>query len=56
MYGMSMIVAMFMLSIVCISGRQMWSKTKKRVPTKQPLHEGTLNKKQYRNYITKVMR
>ncbi len=56
MYGMSMIVAIFLFSIVSISGIQIWSDNKKRVPLKRPLQQGTLSKKQYRNYTTKVWR
>ncbi len=53
MYGMTVVWAIFMLVIVCLSGLGIWINTNKRVPEKQPLREGTLTKKSYRNYTTK---
>lgn len=55
MYGLDMVVAIFMFIILCFVGTIVWIDAKKRVPEKRQLHKGTLNKKQYRNYITKVM-
>ncbi|MBC1490114.1 hypothetical protein [Listeria immobilis] len=55
MYGMTAVLAIFMLAILCLSGLGIWIQTNKRVPEKQPLHKGTLTKKSYRNYTTKVV-
>lgn len=54
MYGLDILLMLFMLVILSISGTVMWINTKKRVPVKVQLQEGTLTKKHYRNYITKV--
>lgn len=55
MYGMTIIFAIFMLQVGVISGYLIWKDNKKRVPEKRPLHQGTLTKKLYRNYTTKVL-
>lgn len=55
MYGMTMIFALFMLQVCAISGYLIWKDNKKRVPVKRPLHKGTLTKKLYRYYTTKVV-
>lgn len=56
MYGMTMLLAIFLFSIVCISGIQIWNDTKKRVPEKRTLPEGTHLQTYYRNYSTKVFK
>ncbi|CWV84032.1 Uncharacterised protein [Listeria monocytogenes] len=55
MYGLEVMVALFMLIILCFAGMRIWIDAKKRVPEKQPLQKGTLTKKLYRNYTTKVV-
>lgn len=54
MYGLDMLIAIFMLMILFFVGTIIWIDAKKRVPEKRQLQEGTLTKKHYRNYITKV--
>ncbi|EAC3748315.1 hypothetical protein IT72_14265 [Listeria monocytogenes] len=54
MYGLDILLVVFMLVIISLSGTIMWFNTKKRVPVKVRLQEGTLTNKHYRNYITKV--
>ncbi|EHV9050266.1 TPA: hypothetical protein ACSZFQ_14865 [Listeria monocytogenes] len=55
MYGMTAVLAIFMFIILCVSGLGIWIQNNKRVPEKQPLQKGTLTKKLYRNYTTKVV-
>lgn len=55
MYGLDMLIAIFLFVILCFVGTIIWIDVKKRVPVKRQLHKGTLSKKHYRNYITKVM-
>lgn len=51
MYGLDILLVVFMLVILSLSGTIMWFNTKKRVPVKVRLQEGTLTNKHYRNYV-----
>lgn len=45
MYGLDMVIEIFMFIILCAAGTNIWINTEKRVPGKRQLHKGTLSKK-----------